>query len=119
MVGAVNRALAPPCWREKVKILPMKLTVPLGLFVIGAACFSVIFLFPQSTRPFVILGGAAWTSSYLWVVVDNFRRRAPVPMRNRMLRYEEKPRTYKLVYGLMMVLGICFLLILIALNIFP
>jgi hypothetical protein len=96
----------------------MKISVPLGLFITGAACFSMLFLFPHVGRRLVVLGGVMWASAYFWVLADNFRRRAPLWTRGGMLKYEEKPRTYRFVYSLMLFLGVFFLLVLIALNIF-
>lgn len=96
----------------------MKISVPLGLFIAGAACFSVMFLLPQAWGGFVILGGVIWASAYFWVLADNFRKRAPLWTRGGMLTYEEKPRIYLLVYSFMAFLGVFFLLVFITLNIF-
>lgn len=94
----------------------VKISIPLGLFIAGASCFLLLFLLPHASRPLLALGGVMWVAAYFGVLADNYKRKAPVPTRGGVLRYEEKPGTYRFVYGFMAFLGALFLLVFLALT---
>jgi hypothetical protein len=96
----------------------MKMVLPLGLFLAGAASFLLVFLRPQQQNSLVVFGGITWTAAYFCVLADNYKRRAPIYTRGGPLRYEERPTTYRL-HGFLTLLGAFFLFVLLALNIFP
>jgi hypothetical protein len=98
----------------------MKRVLPLGLFLAGAASFLLVFLLPQRRQALlVVLGGVAWAAAYFCVLADNYKRRAPVHTLGGLLRYEEKPNAYRLLYGFLIFLGVFSLFVLLVLNIFP
>lgn len=96
----------------------MKISFPLGLFIAGASCFLLLFLLRHARRPLAVLGGVMWVAAYFGVLADNYKRKAPVHTRGGMLKYEEKPGTYRFVYGFMAVVGALFLLVFLALIAF-
>lgn len=87
------------------------------LFLLGVGSFLLLFLLRNSGRLFIVLGGVSWISAYFWVLAANYRRRAPLWTRGGLLRYEKRPRTYKLLYGFMALLAGFVLLVFLALNI--
>jgi hypothetical protein len=60
----------------------------------------------------------AWVGAFFCVLVDNYKRKATLYTRGGPLRYEEKPRAYKAVFAFMVFLGLFFLFVFLALNIF-
>jgi uncharacterized protein RhaS with RHS repeats len=84
----------------------MKTSIPLVLFLVGVLSFLLVFVLPHEGRPLVVLGGVTWVAAYFCVLADNYKRRAPVHTRGGLLRYEEKPSTYRFVYGLLVFLGV-------------
>jgi len=96
----------------------LKISVSFVLFVAGACCFLLIFLLPGGTKVLALSGGVIWDCVYFRVLADNYRKRAPLLTRRGIVTYEERPRTYKAVYGLMAFLGVFFLIVLISLTAF-
>jgi hypothetical protein len=96
----------------------VKPSAPLVLFITGGLSLLLwLFLHRKSTL-LLVFGGITWVAAYFCVVAENYRRRAPVPTRGGLLRYEENPRLYRFVHGFMLFLGLFFLVVFLTLNIF-
>ena len=93
----------------------MKLSPPLALFILGACSFLLLFFAPSATKPLTLSGGLAWAGAYFWVVADNFRRKAPVHSRGGLLKYEDNPQGYIFTYGIYVIFGAGFLVVLLGL----
>ena len=76
-----------------------------------------LFLHQKSTV-LLVFGGVTWGAAYFCVVAENYRRRAPVPTRGGLLRYEKNPHLYRFVYGIMLFFGLFFLFVFLTLKIF-
>ena len=96
----------------------MKLSVSQGLGAAGALCFVLIPLLPEQKRPLVLIGSTLWDTVFFRVLAVNYRNKAPVPTRGGLLRYEERPRAYNFVHGLMVFLGVFFLIVIVSLTVF-
>jgi hypothetical protein len=99
-------------------VLRVKLSAPLALFIAGGLCLLLWFFLHENGKLFLVLGGVIWVGAYVCVLADNYRRRAPVHTRGGLLRYENNPQRYRLVYGFMLFLGLFVLFVFLVLNIF-
>jgi hypothetical protein len=86
----------------------VRISAPLGFFLAGLPCFILLFVFPRATEPLAILGGFLLDASYFLVLLDNWKRKAPINA--GLVKFEEKPFTYKANFGCMALFGLLFLL---------
>lgn len=96
--------------------LKVKLSVPLLLFIAGGFCFLLWFFL----RHKILLAGGGITrvAAYSFVLADNYKTKTPIPTRGGLMTHDKNPHWYKAVYGFMAFLGLFFLFVVLALNIF-
>src|SRR6266542_3256575 len=95
-----------------------RISASLGLFIVGAVCFLLIFFLPDQTHPLALLGGTVCDAAFFKVLRDDYTKRAPIPTIFGIVRYEQRPRMYKFGYGFLVFVGVFFLIALISLNAF-
>lgn len=98
--------------------LRFRFSVPLILFVVGAACFGLLFFVRTVDRMLILSGGLAWCAAYFWVISSNYRNNAPVWTRGGWLDHQARPRAYNVAYLVMAAIGALFIFVLLALNVF-
>ena len=86
----------------------IKVSPALVFFLAGLVCFVVVLVFQRAIRPLVAFGGTLWGIAYFLVLADNWKRKSPQNF--GMVKFEEKPFTYRFHFGCMAIIGLVFLL---------
>ena len=94
----------------------MKSSITLGLFICGFVFFAVFFAVVSHPKYLALSGWTAWAFGYFSVLARNFKEKAPIPTRGGTVRFDDRPRLYKLIYGSLFFVGVFALLILILVN---
>jgi len=93
--------------------------VPLIFFVMGVLCFAWLYLHASTNRWVVLAGVASLVAAYFSVLVDLYRRKIPMPSGGHIIRFEERPRRYRVIFGFMVLFGIVVLMPFLLSAIFP
>ena len=96
----------------------MKISITARLFIAGSICFLLVFFVPNRTSLLVLFGGVIWDAAFFMVLAEIDKKRAPVWTRGGGIRYQESPITYRLAYGLLVFLGLFFLIVLLSFTVF-
>ena len=97
----------------------MKSTITLGLFIGGIVSFVIFFAVPSHPMYLALSGWTVWVFAYFSVLAQNFKKKAPIPTRGGTVRYEDRPRLYKLIYSFLFFVGAFALLVIFIVNLSP
>jgi hypothetical protein len=94
----------------------MKFSVALGLFIGGIVSFAIFFAVPSHPTYLALSGWTAWVFAYFSVLAQNFKEKAPIPARGGIVRFEERPHLYRILYWFLYFLGAFALLVIFLVN---
>jgi hypothetical protein len=94
----------------------MNHSVALGLFIGGFVSFAVFFAVPSHPTYLALSGWTVWVFAYFSVLAQNLKEKAPIPALGGIVRFEERPHLYRLLYGFLYFLGAFALLVIFLAN---
>jgi hypothetical protein len=94
----------------------VRLYLALGFFVLGVPCMLFRHFLPGNPAVLMILGGVASTAAYFLVLADTYLRRRAVPTRGGLLKFEEHPVRYRLLFVFWTFVGFLALFVLFAVS---
>jgi hypothetical protein len=77
----------------------MNFSIALGLFIGGFVSFVIFFAVASHPKYLALSGWTVWVFAYFSVLAQNFRGKTPIPTLGGVVRFEERPYLYRLVYG--------------------
>jgi hypothetical protein len=100
-------------------VLKWKSWLALGLFICGFVSFVIFFTIASHPKYLALSGWTVWTFAYFSVLAQQFRKKAPIFTRGGIVRYQNRPRLYRLIYGFLFFLGGFALLVIFLVNLPP
>lgn len=97
----------------------MKFSIALGLFIGGLVCFAIFFSVASNPKYLALSGWTVWVFANFSVLAQNFREKTPIPTHGGIVRFEERPYLYRLIYGCLFFLGGFALLVIFLVNLPP
>ena len=97
----------------------MNFSIALGLFIGGLVSFAIFFSVASHPTYLALSGWTAWVFAYFSVLAQNFKEKAPIPTLGGMVRFEERPYLYRLIYGWLFFAGGFALIVIFLVNLPP
>jgi hypothetical protein len=96
-----------------------KLSIALGLFVPGFVPFAIFFAIASHPKYLALSGWTVWVFAYFSVLAQTFKEKAPIPTVGGMVRFEQRPQLYRLIYVFLLFAGAFALLTIFLVNLPP
>src|SRR5271165_4198270 len=77
------------------------------LFLIALFFVGILISVPTRPKFLFLVTSPTWLSAWIIVLVQNYKKKIPIPAFGRMVEYEKQPVFYQLLFVVLLLMG-CF-----------
>jgi Ca2+/Na+ antiporter len=89
---------------------------PMWAFIAAVICFGIFFILPSHPKYISLLGWMLFSYAYIFVLIQNYRKKAFILAIGRRVEYEKQPTLYKSIYAILLFAGIFAVVVLVLIN---